>query len=128
MTWPEPKPPKLCRDCGRELRDRRRWYCDRCRMTRQRARRREQARRRKQLPPEQRGYGPAHRKLRANWAKRVAAGNVNCARCGKPILPGQPWDLGHDDHDRTRYNGPECVPCNRSTARRRPPRRHSRDW
>jgi hypothetical protein len=54
-----------------------------------------------------RGYGTHHRGLRAWWAPRVARGNINCWRCGHPIRTGQAWDLGHDDHDRTKYRGPE---------------------
>jgi hypothetical protein len=38
------------------------------------------------------GYGAAHKRLRRQWASRVAAGGVDCARCGQPIVPGSPWD------------------------------------
>jgi predicted nucleic acid-binding Zn ribbon protein len=74
-----------------------------------------------------RGYGWDHQKLRAWWTPHVDAGLVDCWRCGRHITPGTPWDLGHDDHDRTTYRGPEHQQCNRSTAatkgnRRRPSR------
>jgi predicted nucleic acid-binding Zn ribbon protein len=72
-----------------------------------------------------RGYGGAHQKLRAQWAPKVATGAVLCWRCGHPIQPGQPWDLGHDDHDRTTYRGPEhrhrtahCVGNRKAGARK----------
>jgi hypothetical protein len=29
------------------------------------------------------------------------------------ILPGQPWDLGHDDHNPAVYRGPEHARCSR---------------
>lgn len=67
----------------------------------------------------ERGYGQEHRKLRKRWAKRVAAGGVRCWRCDYPINPGDQWDLGHDDHDRTIWRGAECIPCNRGTAANR---------
>lgn len=62
-----------------------------------------------------RGYGRAHRALRASWAPRVRTGREACARCGELIAVGAAWDLGHDDHDRTRYKGPEHASCNRAT-------------
>jgi hypothetical protein len=69
-----------------------------------------------------RGYGNAHQKLRARWAREIKAGGVSCARCGRPIPPGALWDLGHHDTDRRVYTGPEhryCTaapPPTRSTA------------
>jgi hypothetical protein len=71
-----------------------------------------------------RGYGSRHWALRKRLAPTVAAGLAVSARCGRPIAPGEPWDLGHDDFDRTRYNGPEHRRCNRATNRRR----QSRAW
>src|SRR5438309_3700375 len=73
-----------------------------------------------------RGYGTRHQRLRKAIAPTVAAGLANCARCGERIEPGELWDLGHDDHDRTVYTGPEHRRCNRATAGRRV--RRSRRW
>jgi hypothetical protein len=78
----------------------------------------------RQLKTGTRGYGQHHQTLRAQIAPQVAAGVVNCARCGKPIRPGEPWDLDHTD-DRTSYLGPSHRRCNRQP---RPARRHSREW
>jgi hypothetical protein len=65
----------------------------------------------------QRGYGAAHRRLRALWAPVVAAGGVVCSRpeCpypGRLIVPGQAWDLDHTE-DRGAYLGPAHQLCNR---------------
>ena len=68
---------------------------------------------------EARGYGPAHRLRRRMLAPRVEAGHEYCARCCERILPGEPWDLGHDDYDRRLYLGPEHRRCNRSAAGRK---------
>lgn len=70
-----------------------------------------------------RGYGSQHQQQRAKWTPIVEAGGVMCARrgpkcIGKPIQPDQEWDMGHDDHDRTKWTGPECVPCNRGAGGR----------
>jgi len=84
---------------------------------------------------EARGYGPAHRKLRAEFKRIVDAGMAHCARCGEWIQPGEPFDLDHGE-DRTTYLGPSHVRCNRragaikvNAGRRRDlePRR-SRKW
>lgn len=65
-----------------------------------------------------RGYGAKHQALRKKWQAIVDRGEAYCWRCGCWLEPGQPFDLGHDDHDRTVYRGPECVPCNRATKGR----------
>lgn len=64
-----------------------------------------------------RGYDAEHRHERAHWIKLIASGEpVYCARkCGKRILPGDPFDLGHNDA-RTAWTGPECPSCNRSAG------------
>ena len=59
----------------------------------------------------ERGYGADHRRRRARAARDVARGGASCWRCGTPIPPGTPWQLGHGD-DRSEYKGVECVPCN----------------
>lgn len=74
---------------------------------------------RRALTTTERGYGADHQKLRQRWAPIVASGRVNCHRCGHPISPGTPWDLGHHDTDRTRYRGPEHRRCNRGAAARK---------
>jgi hypothetical protein len=67
------------------------------------------------------GYDTTHKLLRKQCAKQVAAGGVRCWRCRDLIQPGDPWDLGHDDYDRTVYRGPEHRRCNRATAGRMQP-------
>lgn len=64
----------------------------------------------------QRGYGSAHQRERARWSQRMMAGErVVCPRCGCHILPGQCWDLGHND-SRDAWTGPEHAHCNRAAG------------
>jgi hypothetical protein len=65
-----------------------------------------------------RGYGVKHQRQRKDWAALVESGAVSCRRCGRPIPPGSPWDLGHDDVDRSLPAAPEHAACNRATRGR----------
>lgn len=73
----------------------------------------------------ERGYGHRHQKLRRQWRERIDAGEVvicwRCAEAGRPhqIKPGEAFDLGHVDGDRSRYRGPECPAGNRATQGRK---------
>ena len=67
---------------------------------------------------EQRGYDHAHRSLRKAFIPEHQAGTLICWRCRQLILPTEPFDLGHDDNDRTIYRGAEHQRCNRATKRR----------
>lgn len=73
-----------------------------------------------------RGYGSAHKRERRRWKRKVDTGTIHCWRCGTWLNPNEPWDLGHDDRDRTTYRGPECLPCNRATAGRKT--QHTNRW
>ena len=67
----------------------------------------------------QRGYGVDHRALRADWQRRIDAGEiVMCADgCGARIA-GRMWQLGHD-HQRGGYLGPQTVRHNTQDGGRR---------
>jgi hypothetical protein len=67
----------------------------------------------------QRGYGVEHQQERQRWRPLVEAGHVACWRCGWYIHPAEPWDLGHDDDDRSMYRGPEHRSCNRRAGAER---------
>jgi hypothetical protein len=64
-------------------------------------------------------YGQEHQQLRRRVAREVAAGAATCARCGRPIHPGEPFDLDHADGSDD-YLGASHVSCNRATSRRKP--------
>lgn len=64
---------------------------------------------------QERGYDAAHVRLRASWARKVATGQVNCARCHKRISPLEVWHLDHTD-DRAGYLGPSHEACNTGHA------------
>ena len=73
--------------------------------------------------PAKRGYGTAHRRLRAQYAARIARGETfACAKCGQPVTRATTWHLGHTD-DRATWTGPEHELCNLADAGRRTPRR-----
>jgi hypothetical protein len=60
-------------------------------------------------------YGRRHQQKRRLLAGKVAAGGAVCARCHKPIRPGEAWDLDHRD-DGPGYLGPSHARCNRATV------------
>lgn len=101
---------KPCIDCG-ALTDQARCPTHRAEHQRQRDKQRGST--------AERGYGRAHKLQRERWRPLVEAGDASCWRCGNPIDPTQPWDLGHDDNDRTKYKGPEHPLCNRRTSGRK---------
>ncbi len=65
----------------------------------------------------QRGYDHTHRTTRADYQRRMNAGErFTCWRCGKPVDP-RDWQLGHDDVDRSVTRGPEHTSgCNLRAA------------
>ncbi len=68
-------------------------------------------------------YGYAHQQLRKVVAAQVAAGGVRCWRCGQPIDPAGPFDLGHrEGGGADEYAGPEHPECGRATYGRERPR------
>jgi hypothetical protein len=62
-------------------------------------------------------YGGAHQAIRRALAPYVPGSR--CWRCSLPILPGQPWDLGHDDDNPAVYRGPEHARCSRAAGARK---------
>lgn len=83
-----------------------------------------------------RGYGAEHQRVRAQWAKAVAAGTAECharicLHATRAIDPDEAWDLGHNE-SRTTWTGPEHVKCNRTEGARHRDRDRpfltSRNW
>lgn len=70
----------------------------------------------RRLTTTERGYGTKHQELRRRWQRIIDRTGAACWRCGAEIRRGDEWHLGHDDHDRTVYRGPECVLCNLRAA------------
>jgi hypothetical protein len=62
-----------------------------------------------------RGYDGRHKAQRKRWSRIVKSGQAACCRCGEWIVPGQPWDLDHED-DRSGYKGAAHRACNRSVG------------
>lgn len=119
--------PRVCPGCGGPPTTPRHHYCDACRTWGRMAARRAREAQRVRPNATDRGYGYEHQKTRRRVKRTVDAGNAVCARCGLPIARGEPWDLGHDDLDRSRYAGPEHRRCNRgTTGRQKEP--SSRRW
>lgn len=100
---------KPCLDCGQ--------VSDQARCPTHRAEH-QRARDAKRGSASDRGYGRAHKLERERWRPKVEAGGVECWRCHDPIDPSGEWDLGHVDADKSKYEGPEHVLCNRRTSGR----------
>ena len=66
-----------------------------------------------------RKYGSAeHKRARTEARALVASGYAECSRCGEPIKPGEPFDVGHDDAYPHLYSGVEHPGCNRGAPHR----------
>lgn len=77
----------------------------------------------------QRGYGAHHQRLRLRWKRLLASeGQLPCARCHKPVLPTDEWELDHDDIDRTRYIGVSHKLCNRQAGGEKSQRMRVKTW
>jgi 5-methylcytosine-specific restriction endonuclease McrA len=73
---------------------------------------------RKRVPggPTDKGYGVAHRRVRAMFLAAWMPGVTPCARCGEPMWgPPRMLHLDHDD-DRTGYVGLSHSWCNLRAA------------
>ena len=107
---------RLCRSCGNPARSSQHWLCARCATA---------ARTRRHVRPDkagktkaQLGYGPEHVAARKRWKVKVDRGEVTCGYCGRPILPGEPFDLSHPFDDKSLPPEPWHRSENRSYAAR----------
>lgn len=73
----------------------------------------------------ERGYGPAHRRLKKIWAERLkAVGALPCAEpvhkrgCPGLIVFGMPFDLPHDRVNGGYRDGISWPACNRAEGAR----------
>jgi hypothetical protein len=64
-------------------------------------------------------YRAGHDRLRRQWALQVEAGNAYCARCGFLIVPGESFDVDHEDGSLSEYLGVSHASCNRRAGARR---------
>lgn len=87
--------------------------------------------------------GSIVRRSRAHFAAMVEAGDCVCPKCGLPIVPGQRWQVGHQQdqalggsHDLVNL-APEHGTCNESAGGRlgqamkrrpAPPKVKRREW
>lgn len=108
---------RRCRDCRQPV-EKHKQLCTDCRKAAENAWHRKPNGGRRRYPrasTTERGYGAAHQKVRKVWRQRIDAGECPpCGYCGRPILPGQFWDLGHPNDDRSQIP----VPWHRSENRR----------
>lgn len=75
----------------------------------------------------------SYRRVRRYLRALHLAGELICVRCGNPIDPFEPMDVGHVDGDPTTIAGPEhrhsrhcSAGGNRATSRHRFEREHGR--
>lgn len=124
-------PTKICRRCNiRQVRKRKHWYCEECRVliakeqTRKRGPRTAQKR-----ALDKKRYPPAHYRLRRHWQVLLDSGmHIACPYCGEQVPPDGPWDLAHQEGTDDEYLGPAHAACNRRTAGRKPESKRSREW
>ena len=83
----------LCNDCGRQIPlGSKRGRCESCWKIYEREKVPDSPR---QVRNDHRaGLDGRHPDLRAGYERQIQTGLIKCARCGRPIVPGEPWDLG----------------------------------